>query len=134
MPAEHPIYSKHASVFLESGDDRHAALDRAIDASGFLENVEQVFAASGKSRDGFLIALKPNIMTASKREDPSPVYTDPTLVERVFERLRERGFSDFAVVESHNVYDYSYQNRSVSNVAAMAGYKAEGYRIADLSE
>ena len=134
MPAEHPIYSKHASVFLESGDDKHAALDRAIDASGFLENVEQVFAASGKSRDGFLIALKPNIMTASKREDPSPVYTDPTLVERVFERLRERGFSNFAVVESHNVYDYSYQNRSVSNVAAMAGYTAEGYRIADLSE
>lgn len=134
MPSEHPIYSKDASVFLQTGTDKFTTLDQAIDASGFLDNVEAVFTASGKTREQFLIALKPNIMTAAKHEDPSPVYTDPALVERVFERLRERGFTNLAVVESHNVYDYSYQNRTVPNVAAMAGYTGTGYRIADLSE
>ena len=134
MPEHHPIYSRDASVFLESGTDRFAALQEAVDKAGFFDNVEQVFAASGKSRDEFAIALKPNIMTASQYEDPSPVYTDPKLVEYLFDRLRERGFTSFAVVESHNVYDYSYQDRTVQAVAAMAGYSGVGYRIANLSE
>ena len=134
-PNSHPIYSRDATVYLETGDDKFQALQRAIDAAGFLDNVEAIFQESGKAREAFAIAVKPNIMTASLRLDPNPVYTDPELVEYLFERLRERGFADFAVVESRNVYDYSYEGRSVRAVAEMVGYDEErGYRIEDLSE
>jgi uncharacterized protein (DUF362 family) len=107
---------------------------RAMDVSGFFEDLEAVYAESGKPRDEFLIALKPNIMTAGVPEKPSPVYTDPALVEYVFDQLRDRGFQNLAVVEARNVYDYSYQGRSVNAVAEMVGYSGAGYRIQDLSE
>jgi uncharacterized protein (DUF362 family) len=134
MPTPHFIYSKPASVFLETADDKFAALQQAIEKADFLANVERVFEASGKARNDFAIALKPNIMTASIHEVDSPVYTDPALVEHVLSRLRERGFTNLAVVESHNVYQYSYQGRTVPAVAEMAGYTGDGYRIVDLTE
>ena len=130
----HPIYSKDATVFIETGEDKFQAMDHAIQRSGFLENVEAVLYSSGKPREEFLVAIKPNIMTASLRQDESPVYTDPQLVEYLIRRLREQGYRNLAVVESHNVYDYSYRDRTVHAVAEMAGYRAEGYRIEDLSE
>ncbi len=52
-PQAHPIYSKDATVSIETGDDRFVVLQRAIDVSGFLSNVEMFFSASGKSRDAF---------------------------------------------------------------------------------
>jgi uncharacterized protein (DUF362 family) len=130
----HPIYSKAATVYLETGDNKFDAMQRAMDVSGFFENVETVFEASGKPRQEFLIAIKPNIMTAGVREQPSPVYTDPELVEYLVGKLRERGFQELAVVEARNVYDYSYQGRSVKAVADMVGYSGNGYRVEDLSE
>lgn len=130
----HPVYSKDASVYLETGDDKFSALQHAIDASGFSANLEAVFGASGKAREDFLIAIKPNIMTAAVREESSPVYTDPELVEYLIGRLRDRGFRNIAVVEARNVYDYSYEGRSVKAVAEMVGYTGNGYRIEDLSE
>ena len=88
-------------------------MQRAMEASGFFDNVEAVLGESGKSRDQFLIAIKPNIMTAAIREDPSPGYTDPQLVEFRIGQLRDEGFQEIAVVEARNVYDYSYKGRSV---------------------
>jgi uncharacterized protein (DUF362 family) len=134
MPQHHPIYSKAAAVYLETGSDKIAALDAAVEHSGFLDNVERVWSTSGKTRDEFLVALKPNIMTAAVHKAGSPVYTDPELVEHLFSRLRQKGFINLAVVEAHNVYDYSYQHRSVQNVARVMGYSGEGYRIEDLSD
>jgi uncharacterized protein (DUF362 family) len=130
----HPIYSKDATVFLETGEDKFNALRQAMEVSNFIANVEAVLAESGKARDEFLIAIKPNIMTAAIREVPSSVYTDPQLVEYVVDQLRARGFQEIAIVEARNVYDYSYQGRSVPAVAEMVGYSGNGYRIEDLSE
>ena len=131
----HPIYSRDATVYLETGEDKFAALQRAIERSGFLHHVQSVYRRSGKTLETFAIAVKPNIMTASTRQDPSPVYTDPELVEYLFLRLQERGFRNFSVVESRNVYDYSYQGRSVKAVAEMVGYyPGRLYRIEDLTE
>jgi hypothetical protein len=121
-------------VFLETGEDKFDALRQAMEVSNFIANVEAVLTQSGKARDQFLIAIKPNIMTAALRENPSPVYTDPQLVEYVVDQLRARGFQQIAVVEARNVYDYSYQGRSVPAVAEMVGYSSNGYRIEDLSE
>lgn len=130
----HPLYSRDASVIIEEGFEKLQLLDRAIERSQFLENVESVFRASGKAREQFLIAIKPNLMTASIPENPSPVYTNPDLVEHLIGRLRDRGFTDIALVEARNVYDYSYQGRSVQAVAEMVGYSCQGYRVEDLSE
>ena len=131
---KHPIYSKDATVYLEGGTDKFVAMRQAMLGSAFLEHVESALATSGKPRQGFLIAIKPNIMTASKWLDPNPVYTDPALVEFLIDRLRQQGFENIAVVEARNVYDYSYQGRSVQAVAEMLGYTSRGYRIEDLSE
>lgn len=130
----HPVYSQDAAVFLETGEDKLQTMQRAIEVSHFLPRVEAVLKESGKKRDKFLIAIKPNIMTGSLREENSPVYTDPQLVEHLIAQLRKKKFGNIAVVEARNVYDYSYQGRDVKSVAEMVGYTSNGYRIEDLSE
>lgn len=130
----HPIYSKSAEVYLETGTDKVDALKRAMANSGFLESVRSSHRVSEKPIDEFLITIKPNIMTASIHEKDSPVYTDPELVECLIGELNASGFTNIAVVESRNVYDYSYRGRAVPAVAMMAGYSGVGYRIEDLSE
>jgi len=117
-----------------TGSSKVDTLRAALDESGFDENIEQRWQASGKTRARFLVAIKPNIMTASVREPDSPVYTDPMLVEALMQRIRGQGFTNVAVVESRNVYDYSYQGRSVQAVAEMVGYVQKGYRIENLSD
>jgi uncharacterized protein (DUF362 family) len=131
---DHPIYSNDAAVYIETGDDKFTVMQNAIEQSGFISNVDSVYEKAGKSRDEFLIAIKPNIMTGSVHEEPSPVYTDPQLVEHLIKNLLDGGYTNIAVVEARNVYDYSYQGRNVKTVAAMAGYSGKGYRIEDLSE
>ncbi len=130
----HPVYSQNATVHLVNGADKLSALDRAVARAGFVDHVERVYHESGKARDAFCIAIKPNIMTASVREDDSPVYTDPALVEALVDIIRYKGFREIAVVESHNVYDYSYQGRTVQAVAEMVGYRQNGYQVRNLSE
>jgi uncharacterized protein (DUF362 family) len=132
--AEHPVYSKDAAVYLETGENKIETMKRAMDRSGFLANVARELEKSGKTKAEFLIAIKPNIMTASVPEKESPVYTDPKLVKHLIDQLREEGYGNIAVVEARNVYDYAYQGRYVKSVAKMAGYTSEGYRIEDLSE
>jgi uncharacterized protein (DUF362 family) len=131
----HEIYSRDADVYLQSGSEKIKAMQAILDLSGFKDNIESVLESSGKSRDEFYITIKPNIMTASVRETPSPVYTDPELVEYLIDYLKGLGFTKIAVVEARNVYDYSYKGRSVKAVAELAGYSEDkGYSIEDLSE
>ena len=126
-------YTKPATVYLETAAGKLEALQAAMDRSGFLPHVHANFLKSGKPKESFAIAIKPNIMTASVIEHPSPVYTDPELVEHLVSALRADGFRDICIVEARNVYDYSYRGRDVASVARMVGYTGEGYRIEDLS-
>lgn len=128
------LYSVPSSVHLVTGADKLEALARAIENSGFMHQLNAAHIESGKPMGEFLIAVKPNIMTASVCEMDSPVYTDPVLVEHLVSFMRNNGFNNIAVVESRNVYDYSYQGRTVRAVAEMAGYSSDGYRIEDLSD
>lgn len=130
----HDIYSRDGRVCLAGGADKLRALEAAVERSGFLSHVLARWAASGKSKEHFSIAIKPNIMTASLHEVDSPVYTDPVLVEALIERLREQGFTTIAVVEAENVYNYSYRGRTVARVAEMCGYSAKSYRVASMTE
>jgi hypothetical protein len=132
--SKHEIYSRDATVYLVSGKDKFDALHRAIEQSGFVANLLARWSASGKSKQDFLIVIKPNIMTASLHQEDSPVYTDPALVEDLIHIMREQGFANFAVVEAENVYNYSYTGRRVHKVAEPCGYTGNGYRIASMTE
>jgi uncharacterized protein (DUF362 family) len=131
---KHAVYSRDATVYLVSGQTKFDALQRAVEQSGFVANLLARGSASGKSKRDFLIAIKPNIMTASLHEQDSPVYTDPALVEDLMRIMREQGFGNFTVVEAENVYNYSYRGRRVVKVAEMCGYTGQGYRIASMTE
>jgi hypothetical protein len=132
--SKHEIYSRDATVYLVSGKDKFDALHRAIEQSGFVANLLARWSASGKSKQDFLIVIKPNIMTASLHQEDSPVYTEPALAEDLIHIMREQGFANFAVVEAENVYNYSYTGRRVHKVAELCSYTGNGYRIASMTE
>ncbi len=130
----HPVYSLDASVHIVTGEDKFETFGRAVDESGFVAHLLSHWQASGKPKEDFQIAIKPNIMTASIHEEDSPVYTDPALVEALIHRMQQEGFTRFTVVETQNVYNYAYTGRTVPAVAALAGYSGEGYAIVDLAD
>ena len=130
----HQIYSREATVYLVKGEHKLDTFLKTVEQSQFIKHVLDKWENSGKSRDDFLIAIKPNIMTASTHEVDSPVYTDPELVEKLIQLLREEGFTRFSVVEAPNVFSYSYTGRTVAAVADFCGYSGEGYDIVDLGD
>ena len=114
--------------------DAVRALDQVLEQTGFIPLVERAVEASGKSREAFRIAIKPNFMFSYNRRDRS-TYTDPALVAHLAKRLRERGFVDIAVVEAHSTYGEFFDRRSVREMADYLGYReSDGYRIVDLTQ
>ena len=130
----HDIYSRDSTVYLTTGADKFAAFRRAVEQSGFVNHLLSRWGASGKAKADFLIAIKPNIMTASIHQADSPVYTDPALVEDLIRLMQEQGFTNVVVVEAENVYNYSYRGRRVRDVAELCGYSGNGYRILSMTE
>lgn len=96
-------------------------LDRALEISGFYENVERKWRESGKPKDDFVIVIKPNVMMSLLLEEDA-IITDPTLVLHLIQRLMEKGFSKISVIEAQNVYGNWFKNRGVINVAGRVGY------------
>lgn len=113
-------------------NDKLKALREVIKYSNFIDHIEKCFKISGKERDTFKIAIKPNFMVLLTKQDPSS-YTDPELVDFLVEWLLERGFKDIYIVESRNVLGKWYHNRDVATVALACGYKGRGYRLIDLT-
>lgn len=130
----HEIYSCDATVYLVTGEEKLDTFLRTVEQAGFIPHMLEKWQSSGKTKEEFQIVIKPNIMTASIYEENSPVYTDPELVETLIQIMRREGFRRFAVVETENVYNYSYTMRRVPAVAAMCGYTGDGYDIVDLAE
>src|SRR5258706_16413648 len=114
--SQHEIYSCDSAVHLVTADNKLDAFNRAAEQAGFISNLLKWWQLSNKAKKDFRIAIKPNIMTASKYEVDSPVYTDPALVEELIRLMRAEGFTSFVVVESQNVYNYSYTGRAVEKV------------------
>ena len=83
MKGSHPhqIYSRDATVYLVSGEEKFDTFHRAVERSGFVSHLLSTWEHSGKAKEEFLISIKPNMMIASGYEENSPVYTDPGLVE-----------------------------------------------------
>ncbi len=114
------------------GDHKFTSLDQVLAQTGFFELLERTWKASGKGKADFLIAIKPNIMMAYSKKDPSTI-TDPELVEHFIDRIVERGFDNVAVVESQNAYGNWFNNREVVTVARHFGYSESNYRLVDLT-
>ena len=124
---------EQTKVVVVRGEDKFASLDQVLIQSEFYDVLDRRWQELGKERADFLITVKPNIMMAYSREDPSTI-TDPELVEHLIDQLAQRGFSNAAVVESQNVYGNWFHHRDVMTVANYFGYTGKNYRIVDLTE
>jgi len=121
----------------EALTDKFKLLDKVIKETKFLEDLNEKQKTSGKSKDDFLVVIKPNLMMFTHFEGNQPVtYTDPELVEHLVKRIRENGFTKIRLVEAKNIYGTMYENRGVLNVAKHAGYSLDPnlYEFIDLSD
>lgn len=130
----HLVYSRDAKVYIATGTEKFETFRDSVTRAQFIGHLNKSWQSSGIQKDEFVIAIKPNIMTASIYEPDSPVYTDPALVEELIHFMHTEGFRRFFVVEAQNVYNYAYTNRTVSEVAEMCGYSGKGYEIVDLTD
>lgn len=122
-----------ATVVAHKGEDIFELLDRVLEQSGFYGVLEERHHVSGKTRDEFSVAIKPNFMLARHKKDKS-TYTDPDLVGALVDRICARGFKDVSIVESRNNLAYYYKNRQVARVAEYLGYSGNSNcRIVDLT-
>ncbi len=118
----------------DDDSDRFTLLEQILDQADFWTALEKHFIESGKSKNDFLIAVKPNLMMFYSKEDMS-VITEPALVEHLIDKIAEKGYTNIALVESQNVFGNWFGNRDVENVAQVAGYKIKptNYRRVDLT-
>ena len=116
-------------VVVERGapsEEKRAVFRRLLDRARLKEKIAAL-------KPGATVAIKPTFMLGYDRRDLSNV-TDPDLVDELARALRDCGVRDVAVVESANIYDHFYANRSVASVARYMGYVSDAYRIVDASE
>ena len=117
-----------------SDQDQYAALDKALDETGFDALVAQRLSATKKDRAEFSIVIKPNFMFAYDKNDPS-TYTDPKLVGHLVKRLVAMGFVRITVVEAQSTYGEYFDKRSVRKMAEYLGYDGKaGYQVVDMTE
>ena len=125
--AKQQAFGQGSAVHVERGDassSRHEAVSRALESAGLRELVE---ANPG------LVAVRCHFMLGYNREDMSTLV-HPEVMEALAAKLREWGATDVAVVETPNVYDRFFANRSVREVAEYFGFDSPLYRIVDVSE
>jgi uncharacterized protein (DUF362 family) len=113
--------------------DKLPLFRRLLDDAGLADRLQERGHALGKRLCDLRVVIKPTFMLGYNRKDTSHV-TDPELVRELARWLRERGCADVAVVESRNIYDRFYQNRTVHDVARYLGYESPDFRMVDLSE
>ncbi len=114
-------------------ENKFRALDQVLEKTSFYDILERKWTHSRKERKDFLIAVKPNFMMTYNKTDES-TYTDPELVEHLFNELHKRGYTNLALVESRNTYGLYFDKRKVEEVAKYVGYQGKNYSICDLTE
>lgn len=114
-------------------EDKFKALDQVLEKTDFFEILDRKWRASCKEKKEFFIAIKSNFMMTYNKEDKS-TYTDPELVECLFNKLYDHEYTDLALVESRNTYGLYFENREVEKVAKYVGYRSNNYGICDLTQ
>ena len=123
-------------VFVRQGTSTAEKLplfNRLLDETKLPQLLKERARALGKSVNELRIAIKANFMLGYHRKDLS-VITDPVLLEELARYLRKQGCIDIAVVESRNLYDFFYQNRTIHDVANYFGIASPVYRVVDLTD
>jgi uncharacterized protein (DUF362 family) len=133
-PYKKSKYGKESSIVACAKDeDKFKALDKAIQDSGFVEDLEKMFSNSQKEKSQFLVAVKPNIAIFVSR-DNYVMITDPQLVEHLIDRIVEQGFTNVKVVEARMALGEFLENRDVKTIAHYAGYTEKNYKLIDLTD
>ena len=127
------IGSEKTKVACIYDEDKFRALDQVLEETGFYDILERKWKGSGKKKEDFLIAVKPNFMMTYNKIDES-TYTDPELVEHLLNELHDREYTNLALVESRNTYGLYFDKRGVAEVADYVGYRHKNYRIHDLTD
>jgi uncharacterized protein (DUF362 family) len=78
------------------------------------------------------VVIKPAFMMGYHHKDTS-VMTDPSLLDALARHLHEQGCEDIAVVESRNIYDHFFANRTVADVARYFNIASSYFRVIDTS-
>ena len=105
---------------------------RLLCEAGLAEQLAERARSLGKQVHDLRVAIKPTFMLGYHRKDRS-VITDPALLDELACFLREQGCADVAVVESRNIYDQFYRNRTVQDVARYFDIASPHFRVVDLS-
>ncbi len=127
------IGSEKTKVACICDENKFKALDRVLGETDFYDILERKWKNSGKEKEDFLIAVKPNFMMTYNKIDES-TYTDPELVEHLLDELHDREYTNLALVESRNTYGLYFDKRGVAEVARYVGYQDKNYRIHDLTD
>ena len=93
---------------------RTECLDRALDTAGF-------FGILAGLPPSTAIAIKANIGPASQRA--YHYYTDPVLVDHLWDRIEQAGFHDLAIVESETSTSNGFASATPDVVARGLGYR-----------
>ena len=105
------VVSKASSV---DPQGRTECLDRALQAAGFF----QILAGLPSSTS---ISIKANVGPASQLA--YHYYTDPVLVDHLWDRIEQAGFHDLAIVESETSTSTGFGNASPDVIARGLGYR-----------
>jgi uncharacterized protein (DUF362 family) len=125
-------------IVRDAKQEKRQLLEEVAARAGFWEDLDRVCAARGRAPAELRIAIKVNLMLLLNPA-VKVVATDPELVEHLVVMLWRKGYRDIAVVESQNTGNNWLKNRSVANVARVAGYRPPPggepghYRIVDLT-
>jgi hypothetical protein len=129
----HPLGSG-GRVWVERGqtaEDKLLLFRQLLEKSGLAAWLLERARALGKELGTLRVAIKPTFMMGYHRRDRSNI-TDPTLLDELARYLHACGCSGVAVVESPNIYDWFYQNRTVHDVARYFGIASPYFRLVDL--
>jgi len=113
-------------------DDKLAVFRQLLKDAGLAAQITGRARKLGKPLSAMRIAIKPTFMLGYHRKDLSHI-TDPSALHELAGFLRGLGCGDVAVVESTNIYDQFYRNRTVHDVAAYFGFASPHYRLVDLA-
>jgi uncharacterized protein (DUF362 family) len=115
-------------------ENKLAALDRVLEETNFPGLLEKHRTDTGKSKAEFSIVIKANFMFAYNQRDRT-TYTDPELVGRLVEKIRDAEFKNIAVVEAQSTYGEYFERRSVREMAEYLNYNGKpGYKVVDMTE
>ena len=119
-----------------SGDDKFGLLCDTLEQAGFWERIEAGRKLWGVSKDVFRIILKPDLEFF---DTGTFTGTDPEIVEHLIALLHKRGYEQVAVAGSLDSTDIWLENRDVTVLADLVGYRYvtednRPYEVFNLSE